>query len=108
MQPARPSEMMLIIFHRYNVSKLLQVHFVRALAARLPILQSGVVINMVTPGLCNTEIDRDMSTVSRISVNVLRFLIGRTAEEGSRTLVHAALSGEESHGKYLSDCEIKE
>ena len=34
-------------------------------------------------------------------------LIGRTAEEGSRTLVHAAAAGEESHGKYLSECRVK-
>jgi hypothetical protein len=86
----------------------LQVYAIRALSARLPISDSGVVLNLVTPGLCSTDIDRDFSTMSRVGVSILRFLIGRTAEEGSRTLVHAGLSGKSSHGKYLSDCEIKE
>jgi hypothetical protein len=34
--------------------------------------------------------------------------LGRTAEEGSRTLLHGALGGQETHGKYLSECEVKE
>ncbi|KAF5004846.1 hypothetical protein FDECE_8690 [Fusarium decemcellulare] len=34
--------------------------------------------------------------------------LGRTAEQGSRTLLHAAFAGQESHGAYLSDCQIKE
>jgi hypothetical protein len=93
---------------RYNVSKLLQVYAIRALSARLPAYKSGVVLNLVTPGLCSTDIDRDFSAMSRIGVSIARFLIGRTAEEGSRTLVHAALSGASTHGKYLSDCELKE
>lgn len=37
-----------------------------------------------------------------------RLLIARTTEVGSRTLVHAGMSGAESHGKYLSDSEITE
>ena len=38
----------------------------------------------------------------------MRFLLARTTEVGSRTLVHAGTSGVETHGKYLSDCEITE
>jgi hypothetical protein len=41
-------------------------------------------------------------------IAVMRLLVGRTAEQGSRTLIHAAVAGEESHGKFLSECEIKE
>lgn len=35
-------------------------------------------------------------------------LIGRTTEMGSRTLVAAASAGEESHGKYMTDCLVRE
>jgi hypothetical protein len=35
-------------------------------------------------------------------------LFGRTAEVGSRTELHAAVAGNESHGKYLAACEIRE
>lgn len=34
-------------------------------------------------------------------------LIGRTGEEGSRTLVHASSAGKVTHGRYLSECQIK-
>lgn len=33
-------------------------------------------------------------------------LVGRTAEQGSRTLVAAAVAGEESHGMYMCDCKV--
>jgi hypothetical protein len=38
----------------------------------------------------------------------MRFFFARTAEMGSRTLLHAAVAGKETHGKYLSECEIRE
>lgn len=39
---------------------------------------------------------------------LLRFLLARSTEVGSRTLVHGGLQGAQSHGKYLSDCKITE
>jgi hypothetical protein len=38
----------------------------------------------------------------------LRKKIGRTAEEGSRTLLHGAVAGIESHGVVLVSCELSE
>jgi hypothetical protein len=35
-------------------------------------------------------------------------LIGRSTEMGSRTLVTAASAGDESHGKYMMDCLVRE
>jgi retinol dehydrogenase-12 len=32
---------------------------------------------------------------------------GRSAESGGRTLVHASVAGEETHGRYLSECRVK-
>ena len=34
-------------------------------------------------------------------------VIGRSSEEGSRTLVHGAVAGKEAHGQYLSECQVK-
>ena len=34
-------------------------------------------------------------------------MIGRTAEAGSRTLVHGVTAGLETHGQYLSECLVK-
>jgi hypothetical protein len=37
---------------------------------------------------------------------MIKAILARSTEVGSRTLVHAASSGSESHGHYLSDCSI--
>ena len=92
----------------YNTSKLIEVYVARALAERLPLSKSNVIINFLNPGLCNTELIRNVGFPFRTIVKIMRFFLARTSEEGSRTLLHAAVAGEESHGKYLSDCEIKE
>ena len=34
-------------------------------------------------------------------------LIGRTSEVGARTLTSAIAAGEETHGRYLSECQVK-
>lgn len=94
---------------RYHLSKLIVLLCVRQLAQNLT---SGsekgsdsVIVNCVNPGWCKTELFRshDGGVGGRMGLR----LIGRTAEEGSRTLVHAAVAGEESHGSYLSECRVK-
>ncbi|KAF1847271.1 uncharacterized protein K460DRAFT_56180 [Cucurbitaria berberidis CBS 394.84] len=39
---------------------------------------------------------------------IVRMLWARTAEEGSRTIIHAVIADESTHGKHLSGCEVKE
>ncbi|KAI5776251.1 short-chain dehydrogenase [Geopyxis carbonaria] len=87
---------------RYNVSKLLEVFAVRALAARHPAEELGVVVNYVNPGLCHSELARD----SGWGLWAMKQLLARTTEAGSRTLVHAATVGAEAHGQYMSDCAV--
>ncbi|KAI1127534.1 NAD(P)-binding protein [Nemania abortiva] len=88
---------------RYQDSKLLQVLILRELVSRLQGEESGapsVTINAVNPGLCTTNLQRgDTSFATRLLQKVLY----RTAEVGARTLVHAACTGSEAHGKYLTD-----
>ena len=52
--------------------------------------------------LCR-EFTRDLNT---LTLTIFTTLFARTTEVGSRTLVHATTMGPESHGQYLSDCEI--
>jgi len=80
----------------------------RQLALIKPVSQTGVVINYVNPGLCETELDRNATPEIKARIGDMRKRMGRTAEEGSRTLLHGAVAGEESHGKYLSECVVKE
>jgi NAD(P)-dependent dehydrogenase (short-subunit alcohol dehydrogenase family) len=89
---------------RYPTSKLMEVYIVREMAARKPADKYPVTINMLNPGLCHSELGREGS----IALKIMKFLLARTTEEGSRTLVHATGAGSETHGEYLSDCKITE
>lgn len=94
---------------RYNLSKLLLLLGVRAFARQVwsnsseP--QKHVFINFVNPGWCKTNLfqTNDGGISGRIGLR----LIGRTAEQGGRTLVHGITTGPECHGKYVSDCRVK-
>lgn len=95
--------------NRYFLSKLLLMLGVRDLAVRTDISAekkgSKVVVNSVNPGWCKTELFRYeyVGFGARIALR----MIGRSGEEGSRTLVHASSADRVSHGKYLSECQIK-
>ena len=65
-------------------------------------------VNAVDPGLCYTNLNTNVAPQVRAMVDEERKKYGRSAEMGSRTLLHGAVAGVESHGKYLSAAEIKE
>lgn len=85
---------------RYPTSKLLQVLVVRHIAPQLQ--DSGVILNMLNPGLCVSELSREGGFV----LKAMTFFIGRTTEVGSRSLVAAALAGPQSHGHYINDGQV--
>ena len=93
---------------RYRVSKLLEVLVVRQLAKLIDqsTNKSGVIINCLNPGLCHSDLTRDAEGFVRFVIGTLKTLLARTTEVGSRTLVHAAAASRESHGQYLSDCQV--
>lgn len=88
---------------QYPISKLLEVFAVRSIAelssesSKYP-----VTINTVNPGLCHSELGRDFG----IGFWLIKLVLARSTEVGSRTLVHAASQGSETHGQYMSDCKI--
>jgi NAD(P)-dependent dehydrogenase (short-subunit alcohol dehydrogenase family) len=92
----------------YPLSKLIEIFIVRELARFLPVSETGVVLNMVNPGLCKTELSRNAPPEFQKQLADMHAKFGRTAEDGSRTLLHGAVGGKDSHGSYLSDCEIAE
>ncbi|KAF2654171.1 short-chain dehydrogenase [Lophiostoma macrostomum CBS 122681] len=97
-------------FERYQVSKLLEVLTVRQMAERSKGKNGSdavVTINSVNPGLCKSELaSRNSPLLLTIVTFFAHALLARTAEHGSRTLVHAASQGPETHGAYMSDCKI--
>lgn len=83
---------------RYPLSKLLVVLAVREMVRRLR--DDAVVVNMLNPGFCHSRLARD---ISGVGMKVLKVLLARSTEEGSRTLVAGAAAGEESHGEYMEN-----
>jgi NAD(P)-dependent dehydrogenase (short-subunit alcohol dehydrogenase family) len=99
------------IGNRYPTTKLLEIFMVRALAPRMSSglhAKEPVILNCINPGLCRTNLSRDVKGLQRFFFTVLLFCLARTVEVGSRTLVASAEAGEESHGQYMSDCKISE
>ena len=86
----------------------MQLYAVRQLASLRPHSDTGVIINYLSPGLCTTELSRHVGFKVWMMVATMRFFFARTAEMGSRTLLHAVVAGKETHGKYLAQCEIRE
>ncbi|KAA8646570.1 uncharacterized protein ATNIH1004_008003 [Aspergillus tanneri] len=93
---------------RYALTKLVEECAVHQFAALCPIERTGVVITMVAPGLCTTGLGRDARTFTKIMHEAVRAMMARTAEIGSRTILHGLLVGEDGHGKLLSGCKVKE
>ncbi|KAL6813123.1 hypothetical protein GGI42DRAFT_164534 [Trichoderma sp. SZMC 28013] len=94
--------------NRYPVSKMFEHFAMREMASLKPVSETGVIVNLVDPGLCKTELNHELSLFSRFQAWCLKVIMGRSPEEGSRTLIHGIAAGEESHGKYLTSCEIRE
>ncbi|EER26728.1 oxidoreductase,short chain dehydrogenase, putative [Coccidioides posadasii C735 delta SOWgp] len=88
---------------QYKVSKIL-IEFAVKCIAKIARQENGtvdVIVNSACPGFCSTNLEREFdSFVHRLFGPIFYFIFGRSAEQGSRTLVSATLLGEESHGKF--------
>jgi retinol dehydrogenase-12 len=93
---------------RYFLSKLVLHQCFNGLADSLtPSTKSEnqVVVNLVHPGWCSTDLfrSRQVPLVERI----MFALTGRTAEQGGRSLVYGVVQGNETNGRYISECKVK-
>lgn len=105
---ASAQRLLIRLTSRYPVSKLVEIYAGRELASLLPAEKTGVVINLLCPGLCWSELTRNCTWGVWLQIFTLRLLLARSQEVGSRTLLHAAVAGPDSHGQVCSDCEIRE
>lgn len=90
----------------------LDIFFHRAFNERLG-PTSPVIVNGVNPGFCYSELRREVSGLTRVFMLLMEKAIARTAEEGSRQLLYAALGGAEQEddkfrGAYVSAVRISE
>jgi retinol dehydrogenase-12 len=90
-------------FDRYNVTKLINIFLARELAK---LAGPNIVVNSVNPGLCRSEFFRHASVLLPF-IATLAYFLGRTSEEGSRTIIWALLN-ETPAGAYSNSCASEE
>lgn len=91
---------------RYELTKLMVQQLEKELAGRLGKGKNRVVVNCVNPVWCATELSRYYDKGKAVAA--IFSMIGRSAQDGGKTLVHAVTAGWETHGKYLSECMVKD
>ncbi|KAI4597746.1 hypothetical protein KJ359_004021 [Pestalotiopsis sp. 9143b] len=93
---------------QYPISKLVGIFIVRAIAEECPASSYPVTINLVSPGLCHSDLSREAEGIQKLAFTIMKTVLARSTEHGSRTLVHGGVQGAESHGQYLEDCHTAE
>ncbi|EAU81704.1 retinol dehydrogenase 12 [Coprinopsis cinerea okayama7 len=98
----------LVMLRRYLDSKLIALFIARRLAESLK--DTPIVTNIVNPGYCLSELQRDAGFLQRIFGMIMNLLIARTGEEGARQLVWAAVSEDKGdlRGAYVSAMAVQE
>ncbi|ETN44900.1 uncharacterized protein HMPREF1541_09775 [Cyphellophora europaea CBS 101466] len=61
-----------------------------------------VIITVVCPGLCRTNLGRDFPYWQRVCNGVFQKIFARSAEQGSRTMVSGVALGKDAHGEFWS------
>ncbi|KAJ7160952.1 hypothetical protein C8R46DRAFT_1284743 [Mycena filopes] len=97
---------------QYPTTKLLNVLFVRALNARLG-PTAPLIINAVNPGMCVSELRRDLPTGIALVAGIAESIMAFTTEEGSRQLVFGAVGedasrGDKLRGEYINQSRVEE
>lgn len=101
------------MLRRYPLSKLLNVMFTRSLSSHLsPTASSQLIVNSVNPGLCYSELAREVPFPFTLLMWMFSKAFAHTAEEGSRQYVYAALVDEkeekEVRGGFIWGFEVAE
>lgn len=96
-----------VAFQRYGDSKFLCALFMYSLAPRLD--PKKVILNMMCPGMVNTNMSDVLPLHLRLIVNVVKSIRARPVEVGGWIILNSALvAGPESHGKFLMDKTVAE
>ncbi|ETS85489.1 hypothetical protein PFICI_03514 [Pestalotiopsis fici W106-1] len=99
------------LWDRYNVSKLMETLIFREFSQKVSASPKpgSIVTSILNPGVVVTDLNREVQRgILGIPRRIFMRVIGRTPEEGSRTLVHAAEGSPQTNGQYLDDCRAGE
>ena len=91
-------------------SIVLNVFFARGLSERL--LDKHLIVNAVNPGFCHSELSRNTKGIKALILRLIKKLLARTTEQGSRQLIWACIGGKDNigqlRGAYISSMEVRE
>ncbi|KAI9734526.1 MAG: hypothetical protein M1834_002127 [Cirrosporium novae-zelandiae] len=98
---------------RYAVTKLLDIYIGLSLAQLTPntttapdsFSSPNVIVNLVAPGFCKSEL-LSREEGAPLMLRFMQWLTARSTMEGAKTIVDAAVRGEESHGRYLDHQKV--
>ena len=89
---------------------MLNVFFARGLSDRLH--DKPVIVNAVDPGLCQSELARNITGLQAWIMWLRKLILARTTEQGSRQLIWACIGGKDNidqlRGAYISSMQIRE
>lgn len=86
----------------------MEIYYVREFCDKVHPGSTGVIVNMINPGLCQSELARNAPLMKHVQIVLLKSLLARSTEVGSRTLVFATTGGSKSHGQYSTDCAFNQ
>jgi hypothetical protein len=81
----------------YSINTVLNLFFTRSLADLLR--DTPVVVNCVNPGFCYSELGRELTGFQVQVMRVVRKIMARTTEKGSRQLIYAAVGSSADPGR---------
>ncbi|KAJ8703432.1 hypothetical protein PTI98_002054 [Pleurotus ostreatus] len=98
---------------KYNLAKLLNLLFTRALSDHLPPSRPTIIANCIHPGFCHSDLLRGILDVI---LWVFRALVARPAEEGARQIIWGAIATPDEsqggvnslRGAYVSSSHVME
>ncbi|KAF2083718.1 short-chain dehydrogenase/reductase family protein [Saccharata proteae CBS 121410] len=95
---------------RYPDTKLLGAMFIVSLAQQWPLKERGVVLDILCPGMVNTDFTDDLPWYMRVPVGILKMVRGRSVEEGAWCVVWAAVvaEGTKVDGRCAEDQRVVE
>ncbi|KAI9668170.1 MAG: hypothetical protein M1821_000990 [Bathelium mastoideum] len=91
---------------QYSITKLLEMWVMVHVAEHAS--PSQVIVNACCPSLCRSTIGRDFSIFLRGPDTLVKMILGRTTEQGSRILVSGVTVGERGHGGFWSHDRVAE
>jgi NAD(P)-dependent dehydrogenase (short-subunit alcohol dehydrogenase family) len=97
---------------QYNTSKLFVMHVMQTLASFAKsgnaIAQPQVIVTSVCPGTCKSEMARGYDGfLGKVIIPIITSTVFRTPEQGSRSLVSGVTLGDEAHGRFWHNDQLK-